>query len=512
MNVKAGFAREISLLFVLGIASLAAAADCGGLSPSGTTTGSGGSQAPATGGSSGRGASGTTGSTGGTPGTGGGSSATGGVSATGGSTGRAGTSGATGGAAGGTMGTGGAAGGTMGTGGLGAAGSGGIGAGGAPGMCSKSMATFNDITSNHAVPAWLKNANYAIGMHFGPYSVGAHHTEWDSRNMYCNSAIRQWYIDHFGSNGTVGYKDLIAKMTLPNFDPASWAAVFKKAKASIVFGSAEHHDHFAMWNSPHTKWCIAKTAGRDVIGELAASVRAQGMKFGVLDHILYGYSFYWCGANADKTVDLYDPRYYDLYGDFGGWDPTRASPYASSGPPNGGCPVTGGSCQAGQPNQGFMNEWLTRAKELTDQYQPDIHWFDWDGVGATHPTKLAFASYYYNSACGWGKEVAIAGRVGDFPGDNTTTGGNVMLPDFESSGSAPAPGSEPKTVWFVNEKIGSTWSYTDGMTYQSASSLIKKIKDYKSRGGMMLLNVSPKGDGTLPQEQIDILTAIGNAL
>ena len=323
MNVKAGFAREISLLFVLGIASLAAAADCGGLSPSGTTTGSGGSQAPATGGSSGRGASGTTGSTGGTPGTGGGSSATGGVSATGGSTGRAGTSGATGGAGGGTMGTGGAAGGTMGTGGLGAAGSGGIGAGGAPGMCSKSMATFNDITSNHAVPAWLKNANYAIGMHFGPYSVGAHHTEWDSRNMYCNSAIRQWYIDHFGSNGTVGYKDSIAKMTLPNFDPASWAAVFKKAKASIVFGSAEHHYYFAMWNSPHTKWCIAKTAGRDVIGELAASVRAQGMKFGVLDHILYGYSFYWCGANADKTVDIYDPQYYDLYGDFGGWDSHR---------------------------------------------------------------------------------------------------------------------------------------------------------------------------------------------
>ena len=31
-------------------------------------------------------------------------------------------------------------------------------------------------------------------------------------------------------------------------------------------------------------------------------------------------------------------------------------------------------------------------------------------------------------------------------------------------------------------------------------------------GGMMILNVSPKGDGTIPQEQIDILTAVGNAL
>jgi hypothetical protein len=40
----------------------------------------------------------------------------------------------------------------------------------------------------------------------------------------------------------------------------------------------------------------------------------------------------------------------------------------------------------------------------------------------------------------------------------------------------------------------------------------REDQDYKSRGGMMLLNVSPKGDGTLPRQQIDILTAIGNAL
>ncbi|HVT06321.1 MAG TPA: alpha-L-fucosidase, partial [Polyangia bacterium] len=400
MNVQIGLARAQRASFVLALASLAAGAGCGSSSPSGMTSGSGGAQS--TGGAPGTATGGSNGSTGGRPGSGGGDASTGGspasgggpgsggVIATGGSTGRAGNPGATGGAAGGRSGpgTGGAA--------------GGPGTGGAPAMCAKSMATFSDITANHAVPTWLKDASfkYAIGMHFGPYSVGAHHNEWDSRHMYCDSSIRQWYIDHFGSNGKVGYKDLIAKMTLANFDPASWAALFKKAKASMVFGSAQHHDRFAMWNSPHTKWCIYKTAGRDVIGELAAAVRAQGMKFGVLDHALYGYSFQWCGSSADKTVDLYDPQYADLYGDYAGWDPTKASPYASSGPPNGGCDISsnGGICQSGQPNQGFMNEWLTRAKELTDQYQPDIHWFDWDGIGANHATKLAFASYYYNAA------------------------------------------------------------------------------------------------------------------
>jgi len=175
------------------------------------------------------------------------------------------------------------------------------------------------------------NAKFGISIHFGPYSVGAHHNEWDSRHMYCDASIRAWYIQNFGTNGTVGYKDLAAKMTLANFDPTAWAAAFKKSKATWVQISAQHHDRFAMWDSALTRWSIAKVGGkRDVVGELATAVRAQGMRFGVQNHILYGYSFQWCGSGADKSVDLYDPAYADLYGDYAGWDPTKAQPYASS--------------------------------------------------------------------------------------------------------------------------------------------------------------------------------------
>jgi alpha-L-fucosidase len=160
-----------------------------------------------------------------------------------------------------------------------------------------------------------------------------------------------------------------------------------------------------------------------------------------------------------------------------------------------------------------MNGWLARSKELIDKYKPDLHWFDWDGVGSNHATKEAFVSYYYNAACGWGKEVATAGKGGVFPGnDSNANGANIMIHDFETGGKAPAAGSEPKSFWVVDDKIGSIWGYTDGMTYRSAASIVSQIKDYKSRGGMLILNVSPMGDGSLPQAQIDILTAIGNSL
>jgi alpha-L-fucosidase len=58
---------------------------------------------------------------------------------------------------------------------------------------------------------------------------------------------------------------------------------------------------------------------RDVVGELGAAVKAQGLKFGVNNHIMYAYSFVYCGPdrttpgnvgpNTPASVsDLYDPE------------------------------------------------------------------------------------------------------------------------------------------------------------------------------------------------------------
>ena len=358
--------------------------------------------------------------------------------------------------------------------------------------------TWEQIKKNHAVPAWLKNSTFGIQIHFGLYSVPAYHNEWYSRHMYCNSSIRKWHTDKYGKD--FGYKDFIP-MFAKNFDAVAWAKLFKESGASWVEISAEHHDRFALWGSSLTKWNSADMGPkRDIVGELAAAVRAQGMKFGVSNHRMYAYSFQWCGDNADKTVDLYDPKYADLYGDMAG------------GPPNGGCDINVGNCKANQPVQAWLNDWKARSQELVDKYQVDIQWFDWDGANGSNAmkSKLQFASYYYQQACLQGKQVTIAGKGGVFPGDdNATDGANIMVHDFEKGGKAPAKGSEPKSFWMVDDMIGSTWGYTEGMTYRSANSILSQIKDYKSRGGMLLLNVSPKGDGTIPVEQQNILKQIG---
>ena len=299
---------------------------------------------------------------------------------------------------------------------------------------------------------------------------------------------------------------------------ASWAALFKASGATFVNATAQHHDRFAMWDSSEPTsvgsagtWNAAKMGPlRDVVGELAAAVKAQGMKFGVNNHIMYGYSFAYCGAggttpgkvgpNTPATVsDLYDPRYADFYG-----------------PPNPGCGALAADSQC-NPDKAFCDDWLYRSQELADKYQLDDEWFDWDGATVANSPcmndKLAFALHYYQTAAARGQQVQIMSKGGVFPNmSNAATGANVAMQDFQSS--IPTGTAIPTSPWMADETISSngSWCYVNPMTYKSAATVINELDQINSAGGVMLLNISPEKDGSIPQQQIDILNAVGKHL
>ena len=67
-----------------------------------------------------------------------------------------------------------------------------------------------------------------------------------------------------------------------DWDPAEWARLFKRAGARYVVLVTKHHDGFCLWpsevkNPNQDAW----TTKRDVVGELASAVRAEGLRFGV---------------------------------------------------------------------------------------------------------------------------------------------------------------------------------------------------------------------------------------
>jgi len=93
------------------------------------------------------------------------------------------------------------------------------------------------------------------------------------------------HIETYGKQDKFGYKDLIPMFKAEHFDPAAWAELFKNAGAKYVVPVAEHHDGFAMYESRLSDWTVAKMGPhRDTTGELAKTVRAAGLHFGVSSH------------------------------------------------------------------------------------------------------------------------------------------------------------------------------------------------------------------------------------
>jgi len=351
--------------------------------------------------------------------------------------------------------------------------------------------TWDSLKENYQVPRWFAEAKFGLFMHWGLYSVPAHHNEWYEKHMYTDGADGQWHVGHFGPQDKFGYKDFIPLFTQSNFSANAWAELFKKSGAKFVIPTAEHHENFALWDSKMTPFNAVKMGPhRDLIGDLSKAVRKQGLKFGVSNHGIENFQFINPPADmAEKMkaehADLYDPKWADFYNVADRSD---------------------AACER------FLTNWFARNVELIDKYRPDILWFD-NGVDQRYldPLKLRVAAYYYNRAKEWGKEVSIGSKKAAFAPSNKNTETIGAILDFEKVGSRSPSGIRPG-VWEVDDPIGSTWGYTSEERFSSPGAIIAKLTDTVSKNGVYMLNLSPRADGTFPQEEQDTLLGIGQWL
>ena len=61
----------------------------------------------------------------------------------------------------------------------------------------------------------------------------------------------------------------------------------------------------------------------------------------------------------------------------------------------------------------------------------------------------------------------------------------------------------------VDDPIGNSWGYIDGLKLASAESIIGKLIDTVSKGGFYLFNISPTAEGVIPEDQQAVLLKIG---
>lgn len=344
------------------------------------------------------------------------------------------------------------------------------------------------LAANYTIPEWFQDAKFGIFIHWGIYSVPAYGSEWYARHMYQKgSDINKFHESTYGKLTDFGYKDFIPLFKAEKFDANEWAKLFKVSGAQYVVPVAEHHDGFAMYHSTFNKWnAVDMGPKRDVIGELKKAVTDAGLRFGVSSHRCENAWFYEYGMQTpsdvqDTTITLYGERLHEPDGP-GGLSPE--------------CDKYEGT------NQRSRSQFLMHTYELIDQYQPDLIWFDWTvGKRPFQPTFYKFMAYYYNNAKDWGKEVVVNTKLG--------YSDNIQVYDIERGKSDKIR----KLPWQTDTSIGKkSWSYCTGEENKTPDHIIDDFVDIVSKNGNLLLNIGPKADGTITDEQKQVLEEIGQWL
>ncbi len=330
--------------------------------------------------------------------------------------------------------------------------------------------TWESLARHEAAPKWFRDAKFGIYFHWGVYSVPAFGSEWYPRWMHVKGH-RVWkhHVQTYGPPDKFGYHDFIPMFKAEHFDADAWADLFAKAGARYAGPVAEHHDGFSMWASRVNPW-NAKAMGpkRDIVGELERAIRKRGMRFVTTFHHARNLTHYPRVQGWPTTST--DPKLRILYGNL--------------------------------PKDQFYRIWLAKLIEVVDGYKPDIIWFDsWlDSVPEKY--RLTFLAYYFNRAHQWGKQVVVTRKQRDLPL-------SLSVEDFEKGRA----NRLTKNVWLTDDTISrGSWCYTTSLRIKTAEEIIHTLVDIVSKNGCLLLNISPKADGTIPDDQRQVLLEIGNWL
>ena len=155
------------------------------------------------------------------------------------------------------------------------------------------------------------------------------------------------------------------------------------------------------------------------------------------------------------------------------------------------------------PSPEYMNDWLLRNTELVNKYHPQLFWFDWwIEQPAMDPYRKSFAAFYYNKGLEWDKGVVINYKHTSYP-DGTAV---LDLERGKLAGIRELP-------WQTDDAIGNnSWGYAAGNTFKDARYVVTNLIDIVSKNGNLLLNIGPRSDGTITDEETTVLLQTGKWL
>jgi alpha-L-fucosidase len=261
-------------------------------------------------------------------------------------------------------------------------------------------------------------------------------------------------------NGHISYDDYMAQekgFTADKFNPKEWVDLIQESGARYTVLTTKHHDGMALWNTKQSKHNVVKStpAKRDLVDEFAKEVRSRdnlhlGFYFSLLDWSHPDY------PHITRTQDRYtdDPKRWEKFRKFN----------------------------------------FAQLTELNTTWAPDLYWFD----GDWEQTAEAWDSEgIVNLLHSTNKNVIVNSRIQGY--------GDYGTPEIG------VPVVRPKDkYWELCMTMNDSWGYQPLDTdYKSPYVLLRTFVDCLSNGGNLLLDIGPRADGTIPEEQVAILKEFG---
>jgi alpha-L-fucosidase len=285
---------------------------------------------------------------------------------------------------------------------------------------------------------WFKAAKFGMFIHWGLYAkLGG---IWKDKDYYGSG---EW-IMHQAKIPADEYAKVAASFNPVKFNADEWTDLAKEAGIRYMVITAKHHEGFAMYNSKVSNFNIVKASpyGKDPMKALSEAARKRGIQFG----------FYY-----SQFLDWHEP--------------------------NGG----GNSWDFNEDKKDYLKYYreksIPQLKELLTEYGPlGIVWFDMPGGLDKQQTQELVDSMHALQP-----KSLFSSRIGQ------------GLGDYRTFGDSEVPATPIKVAWESIYTHNDSWGYiTHDMNYKSPKEIIHLLAAVASKGGNLMLNVGPDGEGKIP--------------
>lgn len=300
---------------------------------------------------------------------------------------------------------------------------------------------------------WFELARFGLFIHWGPYARAGWEASWPLVGGVSTLPFGQDIpAQTYHANAEGWQPDPAA--------PEKWIAAAAAAGMRYAVLTTRHHDGYAMWPSQYGDHGVGRTApGVDIVGAFTDACRRHGLKVG-----LYYSLPDWHHPAYPPFTDAMRPY---VFGEYPEPTPEGLAEY-----------------------QAYLRSQITEL--LTNYGRIDIIWFDgawerspemWDADGLESLIRKLQP------------EILINDRL---PGHGDYATPEQFVP--------PEPPVEP---WETCLTMNMSWGFNPSDDhYKSSTVLLHTLCEVASRGGNLLLNIGPQGDGNIPEPQADRLAQI----